>query len=75
MARKKRGLQKSVDSIFEGVALQDVIRQGLPRDLNQQEKAPQEEQAPTDKCLICVWFFICPSVGQCAGAQDNGRSS
>ncbi len=54
MARKKRGLQKSVDSIFEGVALQDVIRQGLPRDLNPQEKAPQEEQVPTTNASTSV---------------------
>jgi hypothetical protein len=47
MARKKRGLQKSVSSIFSGVALQDVIHQGLSRDLSQQEKTPQKESATT----------------------------
>jgi len=47
MARKKRGLQKNVSSIFAGVALQDVIHQGLSGDLSQQEKTPQKESATT----------------------------
>ena len=45
MARRKRGLQKSVSSIFAGVALQDVIHQGLSRDLSRQEQTPQKESA------------------------------
>ena len=45
MARKKRGLQKDVSSIFAGVALQDVIHQGLSRDLSRQEQTPQKESA------------------------------
>ena len=47
MARKKRGLQKNVSTIFAGVALQDVIHQGLSRVLSRQEQTPQKEPATT----------------------------
>jgi len=62
MARKKRGLQKNVSTIFAGVALQDVIHQGLSRDLadrsRRHRKNPQRQhshqsiyQAGTVSCL------------------------
>jgi hypothetical protein len=47
MARKKRGLQKDVSSIFAGVALQDVIHQGLSQDPGQPAKTLQEESPST----------------------------
>jgi len=47
MACKKRGLQKDVSSIFAGVALQDVVHQGLPQAQGPQEETLQEESPGT----------------------------